>query len=92
MGKFILGTVNGVLVYAEARKPKEKATAKSFYSKHIELAGKQFPMEVRSEIVDGASHIEEFVRYSDVEINVSLPEKVSSFRIPDSIPVKEVEW
>ncbi len=92
MGTFILGTTNGVLIYAESRKLKEKATAKSFYSKHIELAGKQFPMEVRSEIVDGASRIEELVSYSDVKLNISLPDKVTSFKIPDSIPVKEVEW
>ncbi len=93
MGKFILGTTaNGALVYAEARKSKGKATAKSFYSKHIELAGKQFPMEVRSEIVDGNSRIEEFVSYSDLKLNISLPDKVTGFKLPDSIPVKEVEW
>ncbi len=93
MGEFILGTTaNGALVYAEARKSKGKATAKSFYSKHIELAGRQFPMEVRSEIVDGNSHIEEFVSYSDLKLNISLPDKVTGFELPDSISVKEVEW
>lgn len=92
LGIFVLGTIDGVLVYAEARKPKEKAVAKSFYSKHIELAGKQFPLEVRSEIVEGKSHTEEFVSYSDVKVNISLPEEVTNFKIPDSIPVKEVQW
>lgn len=92
MGKFILGTANGILVYAEARKSKGKATAKSFYSKHIELAGKQFPLEVRSEIVDGNSRMEESVSYSDVKLNISLPDRVTGFKLPDSVPVEEVEW
>jgi outer membrane lipoprotein-sorting protein len=92
LGEFVLGTVDGVLVYAEARKTKKEATAKSFYSKHIEMSGKHFPMEVRSEIVDGSSLIEEFVSYSDVKFNIPLPDEATDFTIPDSIPVKEVEW
>ena len=92
LGKFILGTANGVLVYAEAKNPKGKTAAKSFYKKHIELAGKQFPLEVRSEIFGGPKRTEEFVTYSEVEFNISLPDRVTSFKLPDSVPVDEVEW
>jgi len=92
LGKFILGTANGVLVYAEAKNPKGKTAAKSFYKKHIELAGKQFPLEVRSEIFGGPKRTEEFVTYSEVEFNIALPDRVTSFKLPDSVPVDEVEW
>lgn len=92
LGKFILGTADGVLVYAEAKNPKGKTAAKSFYKKHIELAGKQFPLEVRSEIFGGPKRTEEFVTYSEVEFNISLPDRVTSFKLPDSVPVDEVEW
>jgi outer membrane lipoprotein-sorting protein len=90
MGKFVLGTSNGMLVYAEARK--EKATAKSFYKKHIELAGRHFPLEVRSKVVEGRRRTEEFVSYSDVKLNIPLPDKAVNFQIPDSVPIKEVDW
>lgn len=92
LGKFTLGTANGVLVYAEARNPKGKTVVKSSFSKHVELAGKQFPLEVRSEIFDKSGRTEEFVSYSDVKLNIPLPEKVTSFKLPDSIRVDEVEW
>lgn len=92
LGEFILGTANGFLVYAETRQPKGKATAKSFYKKHTELAGKHFPLEVRSEIYDGSNVTEEYVIYSDVEANIPLPDRVVDFKLPDSISVKEVEW
>ena len=92
VGKFILGTTNGVLVYAEAREPKGEVAGKSFYKKHTELAGKYFPLEIRSEIHDGSKCIEEHVSYSDVKLNISPPDGTVNFKLPDSVPVKEVEW
>ena len=92
LGKFILGTTDGLLVYAEARTPKGKAAAKSFYKKHMELGGKHFPLEVRSEIYEGRKRTEEHVVYSDVKLNIPLPDRVISFQLPQSIPVKEIEW
>ena len=92
LGQFILGTTDDRVVYAEARDPKGKTTAKSFYRKHMELAGKFFPLEVHSDFYGGPEHVEEYVLYSDVELNVPLPEAIVNFKIPDSIPVEEVEW
>jgi outer membrane lipoprotein-sorting protein len=92
MGRFILGTENGLLNYAEALDPKGKTVIKSFYQKHIEFNGKHFPLEARSEIIEGSKRTEEYVTYSDVKFNVSLPQEVVSFRLPDSVQVKEIEW
>jgi outer membrane lipoprotein-sorting protein len=92
LGEFILGMTNGLLTYAEARGPDGRIAARSFYRKHIELAGGCFPLEVHSEVYDGSSHMEEYVTYSEVEFNVSLPNRVVSFRLPDSMSVEEVEW
>ncbi len=92
LGKFILGTSNGMLVYAEARDPKGKTAAKSFYKNHKELNGRHFPMETMSEIYSGSNVTKERIVYSDVEFDVPLPDEVVNFKLPDSIPVKEVEW
>ena len=92
LGRFVLGTVKDALVYTETRAAKGKATAKSFYKNHIELAGRRFPLEIHSEIIAGSKHTKEFVSYRDVKLNVSLPDKVVNFQIPDSVPVKEVDW
>ncbi len=89
---FVLGTVDGVLVYTETRAAKGKAIAKSFYKNHIELAGKRFPLEIHSETIEGSKRTKEFVIYSDVKLNASLPDKVVNFQIPDSVPIEEVEW
>jgi outer membrane lipoprotein-sorting protein len=92
MGRFILGTENGLLNYAEALNPKGKTVIKSFYQKHIEFNGKHFPLEARSEIIEGSKRTEEYVTYSDVKFNVSIPQEVVSFKLPDSVPIKEIEW
>lgn len=92
LGEFVLGTTNGLLAYAEARNPNGRAAVKSFYKKHTKLAGKYFPLEVHSEVYAGSYRIEEYVIYSDVEFNISLPDRVVNFELPDSISVKEVEW
>jgi outer membrane lipoprotein-sorting protein len=92
LGRFVLGTAKGVLVYAEARDPKDRIAAKSFYKKHTELAGKHFPLEVRSEIYNGSNRTDEYVVYSDVKLNITLPDNVANFELPDSVAVREVEW
>ena len=92
LGKFVLGTTKGVLVYAEARTSKDKPAVKSFYSKHTELSGRPFPLKAHSEIYNGSNRVDEYVTYSDVKLNVSLPDNVVNFKLPDTIPVKEVEW
>ena len=92
LGKFILGTANGLLVSAEARSPKGKTVAKSFYKKHIKLGEKYFPLEVRSEIYADSNRTEEHVTYSDVRINIPLPDEVINFKLPESTKVDEIEW
>jgi outer membrane lipoprotein-sorting protein len=92
LGRFILGTENGLLNYAEALDPKGETIIKSFYGKHAEFNGKHFPLEARSEIFEGSKKNEEYVTYSEVKFNVPLPKEVINFRIPDSVPVKKIEW
>lgn len=92
MGRFILGTKDGLLTYAEALDPKGKTVIKSFYKKHVEFNGKHFPLESVSEIKNGSNFSKEYVTYSDVKFNNALPDEAINFRIPDSIPVKEIEW
>ncbi|MGB9595140.1 MAG: LolA family protein [Candidatus Poribacteria bacterium] len=92
MGKFIIGVENGLLSCSEALDPKGKTVIKSFYKKHIEINGKYFPLEVQSEITDGSIQIKEYIIYSNVKINIPLPQEVINFSIPNSVPVKEIEW
>lgn len=92
LGSFILGTANGRLVYVEAKNPKGKTVAKSFYEKYIELMGKNIPMEIHTDIYNEGKIKAEDVAYSKVKLNVALPEEVVNFKLPESISVKEIEW
>ena len=92
MGKLILGIENGLLNYSEALNPKGKTVIKSFYKKHMEFNGKFFPLEIQSEITESSKKTNEYVIYSDVKFNISLPQEVISFSIPNSVPIKEIEW
>lgn len=91
MGRFIIGIENGLLNYSEALNPKGETVIKSFYKKHIELNGKYFPLEIKSEIINGSKQTE-YITYSNVKINISLPMEVINFSIPNSVSVKEIEW
>lgn len=91
MGRFILGIENGLLSYSEALNPKGETIIRSSYKKHIELNGKYFPLEIQSEITDGSRQTE-YITYSNVKINISLPLEIANFNIPDSVAVKEIEW
>ncbi len=91
MGQFILASEDNRLVYVEFRNHEGKSIAKSFYQNHVKINGKHFPMEVRSEITEGANIIEEYVTYSEVKFNVAIPKEVTNFKIPDSVKIENVE-
>ena len=92
MGRFIIGIENGLISYSEALDPKGKTVVKSIYKKHMELNGKFFPLEIQSEIIEGSKKTNEYIIYSDVKFNISLPQEVINFSIPNSVPIKEIEW
>ncbi|MBM3242321.1 hypothetical protein FJZ31_39140 [Candidatus Poribacteria bacterium] len=92
LGIFIWGTVDNKIVYAETQTPDGKSVARSFYRNHIKFEDSYVPLEVFSEFNDEAGLTQEHVTYSDVKFNPDLPERIVNFKIPDSIPVKEVKW
>jgi len=92
IGEFILATENDLLVYAEAKYPNSKSAAKSFYSKHIDLNGKHFPLEIHTEIQEVSRKTDEYVTYSDVKLNIVLPKQAMDFKLPANTEVKEVSW
>ncbi len=91
MGQFIIATEDNCLVYAELKNNEGKSVAKSFYRNHIKIDGKLFPMEVRSEIMEGTNIMEEHITYSEVKFNVAIPKEILNFRIPNSVKIENVE-
>ena len=92
LGSFILGTVSNKIVSAEAHQPDGRVAVKSVYRKHIKFGEKYIPREVFTEFYGESGVTQEHVIFSDVKFNPTLPDRVLNFRIPDSIPVKEVEF
>lgn len=92
LGSFILGITNERLVYVEAKNPRGKTIAKSSYKKHIEIMGKFIPMEIHTDIYDETKIKAEDVLYSNVKLNIPLPDDVVKFKLPENISVKDVEW
>lgn len=91
LGMFVLGNIGNRLVYAEAKTPQGECQVKSFFKNHIQSEGEYFPLEIYSEHCDGIKTEEQIV-YSNVEFNVSLPESLVNFVLPDSVMAKEIEW
>lgn len=92
MGQFILASEDGYLVCAELKNHEGKSIAKSFYQNYAKIDGKHFPLEVRSEIMEGTNIMEEHIIYSEVKFNVAIPKEVTNFRIPDSVKIENVEF
>ena len=92
LGMFTLAIVKDKLVYAEAKTPDGKSAVRSFYRNYAELNNKLFPLEIYSEIYSKSGVSTESVIYSDVQFNLSLPERILNFAIPDSVSVKEIQW
>lgn len=93
LGIFILGTaLKNKIVSAEAQKPDGKVAVKSVYQKHIKFGEKYIPMEVSTEYYDKSDIKKEHIIFSDAKFNPTLPDRILNFKIPDSIPVKEVKF
>lgn len=94
LGGFILGKIEEKIVYAEAKTPTGKIAAKSFYHDHIRWGGKFIPLKVLSEVYNpsGSLQQQETVIYSNVNFNPVIPDHIVNFKIPDTIPLKEIKW
>jgi hypothetical protein len=93
LGIFILGTLSNKLVYAEAQTPDGTPAVKSFYRKHLKFGDSYIPLDISSEYYDKSEIMRgEHIIFSDVKFNPVIPDRILNFKIPDGIPVKEVEW
>jgi outer membrane lipoprotein-sorting protein len=92
LGVFILGTLSNKLVYAEAQIPDGTPAVKSFYQKHLQFGDSYIPLDISSEYYNESDIMREHIIFSDVKFNPVIPDHILEFKIPDGIPVKEVEW
>jgi len=93
LGMFILGTApKNKIVSAETHQSNGRIAIKSVYRKHITFGERYIPREIFTEYYDKSGITQEHVIFSDVKFNPSLPDRVLNFKIPDSIPIKEVEF
>lgn len=92
LGDFTLVYVSDKIVYAEFKKKDGEIMSKSLYSNHIRHGANHFPLEISTTRYIGADSTFEKVLYSKPQFNTSLPLKVTNFKIPKDVQIKEIKW
>ena len=92
LGIVILGMLDEKLMTAEVKHPEGHIIAKSLYQNHRKFGNNYIPMKVVSSTYGTKSEIlqQEQVVYSNPQTNTKNP--ILSFKIPETVSVKEVKW
>ncbi len=92
LGTVILGMSDEKLMTTEVKHPEGHIIAKSLYQNHKKFGNNYIPMKVTSSTYGTKSEIllQEHVVYSNPQTNTKNP--ILSFKIPETVSVKEVKW
>lgn len=92
LGTVILGMSDEKLLTAEVKHPEGYIIAKSHYQNHRKFGNIYIPMKVISSSYGTKSEIlqQEQVVYNNPQTNTKNP--ILSFKIPETVSVKEVKW
>lgn len=92
IGNYEIAEVNDHLVYSIYEAPDGLASNKTNFSKFISAKGFDFPTKIESEIYSRERYALEKVTLDDVEVNETIPAKISNFKIPESVQIEEKKW
>ena len=94
LGVVILGIRDDRLISAEVKDPKGFLVAKTLYQHHSKIGIHYIPMMVFSSTYDEKSEVLRYeqILYSNPQMNVSSPNPMLNFTIPESVEVKEIKW
>ncbi len=90
--KFILGKDKGKLIFVESQDKNGNLISKLSLKKHIKYKIFYFPKEIINIKVFRGRTTKNIIYYSNIKFNSPIPDKIKNLKIPDNIPVKEVEW
>ncbi|MCY4568014.1 MAG: hypothetical protein OXD49_06840 [Candidatus Poribacteria bacterium] len=94
LGTIILGMQDDRLISAEIKNPKGHIIARSHYQNHSKVGMNYVPMKVTSRTYGAKSEVLQYehIVYSNPQVNVSTPNHILNFAIPESVEVKEIKW
>jgi outer membrane lipoprotein-sorting protein len=80
------------LAYIEVLGTDGKSKAKTVYSDYQKQGRRSFPLRIRSmQMLDNAQ-VEERMEYSNLRFNTPFPNDVTSFSIPASVVIRDIQW
>lgn len=92
LGTTIVGLVENRLAFAEVQDAKGERLIRTTYSNHFQYGVSFLPLEIISVRYQKRDSIIEKVIYAVPQFNVTLPQEVTNFKIPEDIKIKGVEW
>ncbi|MBI5192404.1 MAG: DUF4292 domain-containing protein [Nitrospirae bacterium] len=89
---FIIGKEKEMIVSAESKNSKGQLLHKIEFKNHVKLDKKYFPSEIISVYNNesGKESTKEIVKFSEIEINKKIPDKIFNFKIPLDAKIEEL--
>ncbi|MDE0401760.1 MAG: hypothetical protein OYL97_10830 [Candidatus Poribacteria bacterium] len=94
LGSVILGMRDDRLISAEVKNPRGHLVARTLYQNHSKMGLNYIPMTVTATAYGEKSELlrHEQIVYSNPQMNVTPPNPILNFRIPESVKIQEVKW
>ena len=92
IGQALVGTDRGGPVFLQLDDPKGKLLSRTEYGELRQAGGLTFPGRIVVVERSGEEQSREESRYSNHLVNAPLPPEAADFRLPEGIPVQELEW
>jgi hypothetical protein len=92
IGQALVGTDRGGPVFLQLDDPKGKLLSRTEYSEPRQAGGLTFPGRIVVVERRGEEQRREESLYSNHQVNDPLPPEAADFRLPEGIPVQELQW
>lgn len=92
IGQALVGTDRGGPVFLQLDDPKGRLLSRTEYSQARQAGGLSFPGRIVVVEGEGAEQRREESLYTNHQVNAPLPPDAADFRLPEGIPVQELQW
>ena len=92
IGQARVGTDRGGPVFLQLDDPQGRLLTRTEYSQACQAGGLSFPGRIVVVEGDGPGQRREESLYTNHLVNAPLPPEAASFRLPEGIPVQELQW
>jgi len=91
-GMIKIAEIEGRFIYFESHTPKGKLSTKAIFRKHIKFENSFLPSEIHQEFYSESDTVRETVSFKNIQFNIVIPDSILNFKIPNNIPIEEIEW